>query len=658
MPSVLSRLRGLLAPSTLDQPLRLADSLGGSGGASLLTTKGDILGRDTAPNRIPVGADGQLLTADSTAALGVSWKPSPVGVGYYQELVETDGAIFFVPCTDGTVTLPTDVIGGLTPSTAHAGAAVSESGGLETLGGGQVVFSANPQDVFWLNPLFAASWTGDFSIEAWFKTTNTLGVTSAWYSGPPLLMSNSSGSPDGWGLALSGTGYPTFGTGAGGTITADPGAGVYNDGEWHHAVGTYEQSSGLTCVYIDGQLAASGTGPTSGSASTDNAMWAGFNANGFTGGMTGWAIYQAALDATQVATHYEIGRGTIVPGSSSPLTTKGDLFVYSTTNDRLPIGTNTQVLTADSSQATGMKWAAAGGGVTINGNVFMQGGPLSPDSKPGTPNAMDDEFEGTSLAGIWSWVQQNSASVMFGNGTVALIGQVVATNTINAVMQALPGGGAWRFRAKAALSNIGLNHFCAPITLIESGTGLVAALGLFNNGGYNLIVATGSLSAGYTAVPFNAGVNGYFPETILGVASKWIYWEVELAAGTLHYRVSNTGLDNSFLEIYSVAMTSEFTTACDTIGFSARGDNASIPPICMLDWFRRMDGAVPPNATPVVFESSAPVTLSALGSAAAAGNGARAFITDATSPVFGNAALGGGAVNIPVYSDGAVWRIG
>jgi len=48
-------------------------------------------------------------------------------------------------------------------------------------------------------------------------------------------------------------------------------------------------------------------------------------------------------------------------GGTSPLTTKGDLYGFSTVDARIPVGANGTVLTADSGEALGVKWAAVSG---------------------------------------------------------------------------------------------------------------------------------------------------------------------------------------------------------------------------------------------------------------------------------------------------------
>jgi hypothetical protein len=54
----------------------------------------------------------------------------------------------------------------------------------------------------------------------------------------------------------------------------------------------------------------------------------------------------------------------------APLTTKGDLLVNDgTSNVRLPVGTDAYVLTADSTQSSGVKWAAAGGGGAASADI-------------------------------------------------------------------------------------------------------------------------------------------------------------------------------------------------------------------------------------------------------------------------------------------------
>lgn len=87
-----------------------------------------------------------------------------------------------------------------------------------------------------------------------------------------------------------------------------------------------------------------------------------------------------------------------IPLAKEILTTKGDILTFDTASQRLGVGTDGQVLTADSAQAAGVKWADASGGGPAD-RIYVPGG---------TVNAYDDEFDDGSIDGDWAAVDVTS----------------------------------------------------------------------------------------------------------------------------------------------------------------------------------------------------------------------------------------------------------
>lgn len=88
------------------------------------------------------------------------------------------------------------------------------------------------------------------------------------------------------------------------------------------------------------------------------ANWTGTNPT-LASGEPGYETDTGKLKVGDGATAWT-GLSYIAPSSAtSPLTTKGDIWGYSSVNARIPVGSNGNVLTADSTQALGVKWSAA-----------------------------------------------------------------------------------------------------------------------------------------------------------------------------------------------------------------------------------------------------------------------------------------------------------
>ena len=134
-----------------------------------------------------------------------------------------------------------------------------------------------------------------------------------------------------------------------------------------------------------------------------------------------------------------IGSVGLSPGSDegTDLTTKGDLHGYSSSNTRIPIGANDTVLTADSAQALGLKWAAASGGgaftlietKTVSGSTTASVTfSLSPVIAP--PNAVF-----VTLSGEWDDSQELGIQLSGLTGNYSQYGAIYKPSALSAIAQ-------------------------------------------------------------------------------------------------------------------------------------------------------------------------------------------------------------------------------
>lgn len=128
-------------------------------------------------------------------------------------------------------------------------------------------------------------------------------------------------------------------------------------------------------------------------------------------------------------------------GLADPTTTKGDLIVHGASTTRLAVGPDGQVLTADATQAAGVKWAAPSGGGALIAARASHSATQSIANNTFTALALDSESYDTDT--MHDTTTDNSRLTCKTAGTYRLVGAVAfAANASNYRIARLQVNGA------------------------------------------------------------------------------------------------------------------------------------------------------------------------------------------------------------------------
>jgi Concanavalin A-like lectin/glucanases superfamily/Hint-domain len=213
----------------------------------------------------------------------------------------------------------------------------------------------------------SAALTAAFSVECWMKVASGYAGGGGWTKATNQTGTISSVNTV-TGFAWTSGSLEAFYRDSGGTVRNLSSPQTYNDGEWHYVVYTCNPSASQQFLYVDGVQVASGAIATGVSATAGYYRLAHDSGNiELTGTLTEVAVYNYALSAIQVASHFNamntISQSTyetIVSGDAPTIwwkSTSGG----STITDSGSIGGNTANLV--NSPATGQSsvvWGAVG----------------------------------------------------------------------------------------------------------------------------------------------------------------------------------------------------------------------------------------------------------------------------------------------------------
>jgi hypothetical protein len=254
-----------------------------------------------------------------------------------------------------------------------------------------------------------------------------------------------------------------------------------------------------------------------------------------TGVSTSGNLTYAALPTTAIA-NGGTGQTTAVAAfdALAPTTTKGDLIVHNgTDNIRVAVGgTNGHVLTVDSAQASGVKWAASSGGGGSGAMVLL----ASATASSSADITFDSEFDSSlyskyvlEVKGVQAATDNVALRIQLRNSTPASITDTHRNNRhaaqINGVgLDSTPNLGAttgWSIFADSGNASNELNSFTLEVMPISGQWTHMQYRGYFTNTVGNRYFFTGAGACEGTTAP--AGVKIYFSSGNISIGSFQLY---------------------------------------------------------------------------------------------------------------------------------------
>lgn len=201
--------------------------------------------------------------------------------------------------------------------------------------------------------------------------------------------------------------------------------------------------------------------------------------------------------------------------------------------------------------------------------------PNAVDQPPYARNALDDEFEGTSLSSQWTWRNQGSATATVGNGQLLLTGTSQAGIAWRILEQTAPST-PWTITAKLGLGIDNANYGSGGLVLVDSVSGELLRWGLSWDSPFKLQMTEYSSVTAFSAhkEAFNTAVPMLTPVVL----------RIRDDGTNLYFQYAPTGVN--FYTIYSYSRTSHLNNGPDRIGVGCHNESSSTATQLSVDWFR------------------------------------------------------------------------